>query len=53
MEQTSSGKADPKKKQVQNEPTETQDEGTLLPTKYLVVSLLYLEIVLVIYEYYC
>jgi hypothetical protein len=53
MEQSSSGKVDRQKKQVQNIPTETQDEGTLLPTKYLVVSLVYLLFLYLFYEYYC
>ena len=53
MEQSSSGKADLQKKEVANKPTETEDEGTLLPTKYLVVSLGYLLILYLFYEYYC
>ena len=53
MEQSSSGKADLQKKEVENKPTETEDEGTFLPTKYLVVSLGYLLILYLFYEYYC
>lgn len=39
MEESSSAQADPRKKPVQNEPTESRDEGTMLPTNYLVVLL--------------
>ena len=53
MEESSTKKEDTGKKPVQNEPTETQNEGTMLQTNYLLHLLVYLVIFVLIYKYYC
>ena len=59
MEESSSAQADTGKKPVQNEPTESRDEGTMLPTNYLLVLLVSLVILYLFmniidtYEYFC
>lgn len=59
MEESLSAQPDPRKKPVQNEPIESRDEGTMLPTNYLVVSLVSLVIlylfmnIIATYEDFC
>ena len=55
MEDSSTTKSDTGKKQVQNEPIETQDEGTILSTNYflvLLVSLVILNLLMIIIATY-
>jgi hypothetical protein len=59
MKESLSAQPDPQKKPVQNEPTESRDEGMMLPTNYLVVSLVSLVIlylfmnIIATYEDFC
>ena len=53
MEGSSTKQQDTGKKPVENEPTESQNEGTILHTNYLLHLLVSLVIFVLIYKYYC